>query len=92
MKIIKLDNRYKYFKFGFTHAFKFDKWDATSRQLESFMISQYGPEPCYHHQKMRHNWIGYYGKFGSNRFPYWICVKNEAAITMALLSIDHVKV
>ena len=53
------------------------------------MIKQYG----YHSANisLSDQWIGYFGsRNGSKYKTYWICVRNEAVISMALLAINHV--
>jgi hypothetical protein len=95
MKIIKLDKRHRYYKYGFTAAIKFDGWDKQSINIENWLISKYGPEPWNQNGKYKHMWVGFVGKANRKKFidrwqphPYWICVKNEAVLTMAILSMD----
>lgn len=92
MKVIKLNRRYKYYQHGFTHAIKFPEWTSMSRQVESFLINQYGPEPWTTKEKIQHPWIGGYQFHTKRPHPFMFYVKNEAVITLILLAIEHVKV
>ena len=88
MKVIKLSKRYKLYKEGYTHALRFIKWDTSlahsiEMKMEDMLGSQY-------------NWRksnAWRGTFGSKKDPktgykpYYIAVRNESHLTMALLSI-----
>jgi hypothetical protein len=97
MKIIKLDKRHRYYKHGFTAAIKCEEGlSSRSRNIENWLISRYGPEPWYQDGKNNHPWVGFIGRADRKKFidrwklhPYWICVKNEAVLTMVILSMDN---
>lgn len=75
MKIIKLDNRYKYTKHGFTTGIIFDSCIFTDAlKTEKFLMKQYG--------SITDKWVGYNS---SNK--YIVCVKDESVISLLLLAI-----
>ena len=86
MKIIKLDKRHREYRHGFTHAFRFDSYCANAMDIERYLKRAYpGGE--------RIKWCSYFGTRNNyTRYSvYWVCVRNDAILTMALLSIDHTR-
>lgn len=83
MKVIKLDNRHRLFKQGFTHAFRCDGWGSKAQAIENTLSNKYGMswsnEKC---------WGTYWGKKSptGNRI-YWIGLRGEALVTQTLLSL-----
>lgn len=82
MKVVKLDNRHRLFKEGFTHAFRFTGWTDKQQSISRYFEKQYGyswnNEKCYG---------TYWGKRDTNGSRvYWIGVRNETLITQALLA------
>ena len=85
MKIIKLDNRHRSYKWGYTHALRFDQYySQEAGAVEKFLSDSYGG--CIRN----YNWNGYFGRRDTVKglpAPYWVCVKKESMLTMAILSI-----
>jgi len=82
MKVIKLDKRHRTFKSGFTHALRFDSWCSDANEVVRYFDRVY---PGSEHWK----WTGHYGSMNAytRRSVYWICVKNEELLTMAILAM-----
>lgn len=83
MKIIKLDNRYKCYKQGFTHAISFTFFTEDAINIERYLYNKYG------HSSTRGQWYAWFGKRCNYRRPFYIAVRHESIITMILLSVDH---
>jgi hypothetical protein len=82
MKITKLDNRFSHFKHGFTHRMSFlpteyNKYD----KVYIFLRSQYDVNWV---KKIEHR--AWDSRFNRPTGEYQIFVRDEAIITMALLS------
>jgi len=90
MKIVKLNRRYKQFKNnGHTVALRFNGWNPTAAAIEKICkerLTGYGWLP-------EHDWYHYYGDRNSRTDvrPYWITFRNEADLTLVLLSADLTK-
>jgi hypothetical protein len=89
MKIVKLNRRYRQFKeHGHTVALRFDGYGSESQAMEKVCR-----EKLKSHGWLRdHNWYGYYGDRNSRydrdaARPYWITFRNEADLTLVLLSV-----
>ena len=84
MKVVKLDKRHKLYHNGFTHAFRFDRWNDEARVVENKITEKFKGQ-------YSGKWQTYWGKakiINQVRFrPYWIGVRNDAIITQVLLSI-----
>lgn len=89
MKVVKLNRRYKAYKEGFTHALRFDHWEKHAGDIEQFLTNRYGSQ--YSWQRDRGQWSSNFGSrpSRSDSRPFWINLKNEADITMILLSGNY---
>ena len=87
MKVVKLNRRFKKFKEdGHTVALRFNKYSpATVRNIEDVCRLKLGFQYSFNSI-----WSGYFGcKNGRNSSrPYWISFRNEADLTLVLLSVD----
>lgn len=92
MKVIKLDKRHKYYKHGFQAALRFNSTsDKNIRKIEIYLRDTHGQLPWKEHQQKQHPYLCYLSSRGSWKRKskvYWICVKNPAVLTMALLAVD----
>ena len=83
MRIVKLDNRHRLYKEGFTHAFRFSGWTDKCRAVESTLSNKYGVS--WNNTKC---WGSYWGKPSrSGSRIIWIGVRNEALLSQVLLSL-----
>ena len=83
MKIVKLNRRFKMFKeHGHTVALRFNSWSKDIAVDESVCRSRLGAE------YKNYSWSGHFGtRNGRTDFrPYWITFRNEADLTMVMLS------
>jgi hypothetical protein len=86
MKVIKLNRRFKKFSEGYTHAIRWDSWAHNNvGDYEKYLSSIHG----FHGYRRGYPW---YSGFGSHNpktgyKPYYIYVKKENMITMALLAV-----
>lgn len=95
MKIVKLDRRNRAFKHGFTHAIRFGAGEGISNymNIKNYLEERY-PRPTRYiwcmasHIKYAGKWETVESKGHYSKRIYWICVKNEALLSMALLSIE----
>jgi hypothetical protein len=79
MKVIKLDGRHNLKRKGYDWAFRFNGWTSEAGTVESAVKKLEG-----------FRWdCTFWGKpSGSNRTrPYYVGVKNESTLTMAMLSL-----
>jgi len=86
MKVIKLDRRWlQYKKYGHTAAIKFDGWHPDALPVEKILKEITACGGIFRTDP----WYGYYGKSNrlSARRPYFITVKDEVVLTMALLKL-----
>jgi hypothetical protein len=88
MKVVKLNRRFRQFKeCGHTIALRFTDW-AEAMPYEKIIQARLGVS------WQRHDsWYSYFGNRSSrNDFrPYWITFRNEAELTLVLLSADLTK-
>ena len=88
MKTVKLNGRFRMFKeHGHTMALRFNGWTADISRYES---------ACRRHLGSNWNktsWSCYFGARNgrSDSRPYWITFRNEADLTLVLLSADLTK-
>jgi hypothetical protein len=86
MKVIKLDRRFKAYKFGYTHAIKFPDFIGSDvRKVASAFYDLYGWDYCYDKP-----YKGFYSKRNKDnglRAQYF-AVKNESIITQVLLKME----
>ena len=100
MKIVKLSNRHKaHKKWGFAIGIRFTEYGSDARQVCEYLENAY---KTYSYQKPYWRWsdtkIEWYADFGNrpaksihimNDYrprPYWIYLKNEADISMLILT------
>ena len=98
MKIVKLNRRHTAFKkWGFPVGIRFDCWDTTARSADVYLSNTYNTAS---YQRPDSAWcvgqVNWYGTFGNksrgensdpySRRPYWIYLRNEADLTMLVLS------
>ena len=97
MKIVKLDRRNRAFKHGFTHAVRFGKGESTVNyhKLKDYLDERYPRPVTFTHWGYRSEIIPYAGKWEAvssaghwSKRCHWVCVKNEALLSMALLAIN----
>lgn len=92
MKVVKLDNRHKFTRHGFSSALRFNScFDGNIPRIERFLREKYGALPWILREQVQHPWISFTSSSGSwkrQNKVYWICVKNPSVITMALLSVE----
>lgn len=98
MKIVKLTKRHNAFKkWGFPIGLRFDCWDDNARAADVYLSNTYKTasyqRPDSSWSKVRVQWYGAWGQARkcktSNlvpRRPYWIYLRNEADVTMLVLS------
>jgi hypothetical protein len=89
MKVIKLDRRFKAYKFGFTHAIYFPDWiNGDVRSVASAFQSMYGWDWDYSKP-----YKGFHGKrnISTGLRPQYFAVKNESLITQVLLKMEKNK-
>lgn len=91
MKVVKLNRRYKAYKEGFTHALRFDQWGKHVGDIEQFLTNRYGRQYLWHKRHANSQWTSGVGSRPSSTDsrPYWINLRNEADITMILLSGNY---
>jgi len=83
MKVVKLNRRFKMFKeHGHTVALRFNGWSKQIAAYESACRSRLGSE------YKNFSWSSHYGSRNSRTDvrPYWITFRNEADLTMIMLS------
>ncbi len=85
MKVVKLNRRYKAFKFNFTHAIKFDSsFDPLAFTLERMLMNKYGVDWDYSRE-----YKIFRGRQKYGNMPIYFAFKNEITITQCLLSIER---
>ena len=89
MKVIKLDGRHVLGRYGFTHAFRFDRENKQSDAVKKALYQIHGEDVSpwniwWHYNNQSAPW-GYYRAPRKINQPYWIGVKKESAITAVLL-------
>ena len=83
MKVIKLHPHNSAWKYGFTHALRFDGWNTQAARAEDFLYKMYNTA-TYDRKGPYYSKFGYKHK-NANSKPYWINLRNEADITVLLL-------
>jgi len=86
MKIIKLSKRHKLYQEGYTHALRSVKWEGSLLLIERKMGEIFGTQ--YDWRKPT-EWRGTFGSKKNPKTgyrPYYIAVRNESYLTMALLT------
>jgi hypothetical protein len=88
MKIVKLNRRHKQFKEnGHKIALRFESYDPKKvSAYEKVCRSRLGG----HGYNREADWSGYFGYAPNSNAPrpYWITFRNEADLTLVLLSVD----
>lgn len=90
MKIVKLTRKYKAFNYGFTHALRYDcsHTDDSFYMVEKRLADMHG-QPSYDERRARyHPYMTSWGRRDPKTRMYlkWIYLKQEADITMLILS------
>ena len=88
MKTVKLNGRFRMFKeHGHTMALRFNGWTADISRYESACRRHLGSD------WNKTSWSCYFGARNgrSDSRPYWITFRNEADLTLVLLSVDLTK-
>jgi hypothetical protein len=85
MQIVRLDHRHNLKHKGYIFAFVFERWSTECNQIESAVKQLEG-----------HRWDNtFWGKSKMNKYlgyssrPYYVGVKNESTVTMALLKMEN---
>jgi len=90
MKIIKLTKNYTLYKRGYTHALRFAKWESNvCDPIEKKMEQMFGTQWRWDRPT---EWQATFGSSKSPRTghkPYFIAVRNESYLTMALLTLKE---
>ena len=77
MKLIKLDRRHNLYHKGYRYAFRVNRWDTGSNQIERAVKELEG-----------WRWDNtIWGKPKEGSRPYYIGMKNESTATMAMLKL-----
>jgi len=85
MKIVKLNRRFKQYKeHGHTVALRFNGWSQKSQVIENLCKDRLGS----HGWLPQSDWHHYFGDRPRRDAPrpYWITFRNEADLTMIMLS------
>ena len=91
MKVVKLNRRFKVFKeHGHTVALRFHIYGARSQAYEKLCKAKLGGNG-YHPER---GWYSYFGVRNGRMAarPFWISFRNEADLTLVLLSADLTKI
>lgn len=91
MKIIKLDKRHREYNNGFTHAVRFAPTDGHACcAIHDYFTKMYPRDYNSRRRAWEHDkWASVSSKHPWPSRIHWVCVKNEALLTIALLSIEH---
>lgn len=88
MKIVKLTQRHTMGQYGFTHALRFPRENKDSDAIKRALHQMHGNVQPWNKwwgwQNPQSPW-GYYSQSRRDRPAYWIGVKNEADLTVAIL-------
>lgn len=79
MKVLKLDGRHNLKRKGYNWAFRFNGWSSEANKVENAVKKLEG----YHYDCTF--WGKPSGRYGGR--PYYVGVKNESTLTMAMLSL-----
>lgn len=88
MKVVKLNRKFKMFReHGHVVALRFHGWSKLIAPVEKICRERLG------YQYKNFSWSGHFGtsKGRSDVRPYWITFRNEADLTLVLLSADLTK-
>ena len=91
MKVVKLNRRFKQFRDnGHTVAIRFPCYNVRAGRIEKFVKQRLGG----HGYDRQADWCGYFGAANghSDRKTYWITFRNEADLTLVMLSLDLTKI
>ena len=98
MKIVKLNRRHNaHKKWGFPIGIRFDSWDSNARATDVYLSNLYKTasyqRPDCGWSTVRVQWYAAWGNKSKNtnkdlnpHRPYWIFLRNEADVTMLVLS------
>jgi hypothetical protein len=88
MKLIKLNKTHSLYRDGCTHAFRFDHFNYEAGNMQRTMERQFGSQ-----YSRTAQWASKFGyRVHRDGFKvFWIGVKSEAMVTMALLAFDSSK-
>ena len=81
MKLQKLDNRFKYFKYGFTHLLIL-RIHTEAEIAEKYLTDIYGKQPYLERDYIHHPWFIHW-----SAIQHKVYVKDEKAIMMIQLMI-----
>lgn len=90
MKLVKLNNRHKLYRYGYTHALRFNGYGAESKRIfaiESYLQSAY-PGIGLWHASLEHPrtaWAIHWPPKANGVRPYWIGFKKEEDAIMCIL-------
>jgi hypothetical protein len=85
MKVVKLNRRFKQYKeHGHTVALRFNGWDMDANMYEKACRAKLTG----HGWDREADWFSYFGDRNNRTLarPYWITFRNEADLTLILLS------
>lgn len=91
MRLVKLDNRHKLFKEGYSHAFRFTSYGDESRSVERTFERVIGPQYSrdnWCNTRSTRRWTTQFGKARSSGEPrpYWIgCYSDDAMMVQLAL-------
>jgi hypothetical protein len=93
MKVVKLNRRFRQFRdHGHVVALRFGGWNSKALAVERVCRARLGGGGWSRDQ----NWYSYTGDLNRRSYPatgrpYWITFRNEADLTLVLLSADLTK-
>ena len=90
MKVVKLNRKFKQFREnGHVVALRFPHWSSQVSAVERMVEQRLGGTGW----NRGADWCSYFGKSNgpSARKTYWITFRNEADLTLVLLSVDLTK-
>jgi hypothetical protein len=88
MKIVKLNKTHSLFREGCTHAFRFEHYGEKAGALERTLERHFGHQ--YRRDALWKAKFGYRPHRDGYRC-YWIGVKSECVLTIAMLALDSSK-
>jgi hypothetical protein len=93
MRVVKLNNRYVLGRYGFTHAFRFDRENKQSDAVKKVLYQIHGKDThpwniWWHWNNQDAPW-GYYKAPKKVGQPYWIGVRHEADISAIMLMVNY---
>ena len=102
MKLVKLNRRHKFHQYGYTYGFVGSSSDEQRFRIEQYLESVYGHHQYDNRSSWYSGFSGSRSKMTDIHYStydnvpkefsyygrtYWICVRNEADITAALLAM-----